>query len=114
VPQVQSGKLRAVAVTSLKRISALPEVPTVNESGVKGYEVILWHGLIGPKGLPKPVVDRINAEANKALKVKETAEQLQSDGVAPAGGTPAQFLAQIRKEIGVWRKVAADAGVKAE
>src|SRR6185503_18902800 len=112
VPQVQSGKLRAVAVTSLKRISALPEVPTVNESGVKGYEVILWHGLIGPKGLPKPVVDRINAEANKALKVKETAEQLQSDGVAPAGGTPAQFLAQIRKEIGVWRKVAADAGVK--
>ena len=114
VPHVQSGKLRAVAVTSMKRIPALPNVPTVNESGVKGYDVILWHGLIGPKGLPKPIVDRINAEANKALKVKETADQLQNDGVAPAGGTPAQFLAQIKKEIGVWRKVAADAGVKAE
>ena len=114
VPHVQSGKLRAVAVTTLKRIPALPDVPTVNESGVKGYDVVLWHGLIGPKGLPKPIVDRLNAEANKALKVKETAAQLQSDGVAPAGGTPAQFLAQIRKEIGVWRKVAADAGVKAE
>jgi tripartite-type tricarboxylate transporter receptor subunit TctC len=114
VPHVQSGKLRAVAVTSAKRIPALPNVPTVGESAVKGYDVILWHGLIGPKGLPKPIVDRLNAEANKALKVKETADQLQSDGVAPAGGTPEAFRAQIRKEIGVWKKVAADAGVKAE
>jgi tripartite-type tricarboxylate transporter receptor subunit TctC len=114
VPHVQSGKLRAIAVTTLKRIPALPDVPTVNESGVKGYDVVLWHGLIGPKGLPRPIVDRINAEAGKALKVKETAAQLQNDGVAPAGGTPEQFAAQIKKEIGVWRKVAADAGVKAE
>jgi tripartite-type tricarboxylate transporter receptor subunit TctC len=114
VPHVQSGKLRAVAVTTLKRIPALPDVPTVNESGVKGYDVVLWHGLIGPKGLPRAIVERINAEAGKALKVKETAEQLQNDGVAPAGGTPEQFAAQIRKEIGIWRKVAADAGVKAE
>ena len=114
LPHVQAGKLRALAVTSAKRIPALPNVPTVAESGVKGYDVILWHGLIGPKGLPKTVVDRINAEATKALKLKETAEQLQNDGVAPAGGTPEQFLAQIRKEIGVWRKVATDAGVKAE
>ena len=114
MPHVKSGKLRAIAVTTAKRIPALPDVPTVNESGVKGYDVILWHGLIGPKGLPKPIVDRINGEANKALKVKETADQLQNDGVAPAGGTPQQFLAQIKKEIGIWRKVAADAGVKAE
>jgi tripartite-type tricarboxylate transporter receptor subunit TctC len=114
VPQVQAGKLRALAVTSAKRIAALPDVPTVGESGVKGYDVELWHGLIGPKGLPRPIVERINAEANKALKVKETAEQLQSDGVAPAGGTPEQFLAVIEKEIGVWRKVAADAGVKVQ
>jgi len=114
VPHVQSGKLRALAVTSAKRIAALPDVPTVAEAGVKGYEVILWHGLIGPKGMPRPVVERINAEATKALKLKETAQQLQNDGVAPAGGTPEQFLAQIRSEIGVWRKVAADAGVKPE
>jgi tripartite-type tricarboxylate transporter receptor subunit TctC len=114
VPHVQSGKLRAIAVTTLKRIPALPDVPTVNESGVKGYDVVLWHGLIGPKGLPRAIVNRINAEAGKALKVKETAAQLQNDGVAPAGGTPEQFAAQIKKEIGVWRKVAADAGVKAE
>ena len=114
MPHIKAGKLRAVAVTTSKRIPALPEVPTVAESGVAGYDVILWHGLIGPKGLPRAVVDRINGEVNKSLKLKETAEQLQNDGVAPAGGTPEQFAAQIRKEIGVWKKVAADAGVKAE
>jgi tripartite-type tricarboxylate transporter receptor subunit TctC len=114
MPHVQSGKLRAIAVTTAKRIPALPNVPTVAESGLPGYEVILWHGLIGPKGLPRPIVERINAEVTKALSLKQTADQLQNDGVAPAGGTPEQFLAQIRKEIDVWRKVAADAGVKAE
>src|SRR3954468_11219216 len=114
MPHVQSGKLRAIAVTTAKRIPALPNVPTVAESGLPGYEVILWHGLIGPKGLPRPVVERVNAEVTKALSLKQTADQLQNDGVAPAGGTPEQFLAQIRKEIDVWRKVAADAGVKAE
>jgi len=114
VPHVQSGKLKAIAVTSAKRIPALPDVPTVAESGLPGYDVILWHGLIGPKGLPRAIVDRINGEASKTLKVKETADQLQRDGVAPAGGTPEQFQAQIKKEIGIWRKVAADAGVKAE
>src|SRR5437773_2285547 len=91
LPHVQSGKLRAIAVTTAKRIPALPNVPTVAESGVPGYEVILWHGLIGPKGLPRPIVDRINAEVTKALKLKETGEQLQNDGVDPAGGTPEQF-----------------------
>src|SRR5258708_1232401 len=76
MPHVQSGKLRPIAVTSTKRIAALPNVPTVAESGVPGYEVILWHGLIGPKGLPRPIVDRLNSEVTKALKLKETAEQL--------------------------------------
>lgn len=114
MPHVKSGKLRAVAVTTAKRIPALPEVPTVAESGVPGYDVTLWHGLIGPKGLPRPIVERISAAASNALKLKDTGEQLQNDGVAPAGGTPEQFAAQIKKEIGVWRKVAADAGVKAE
>jgi tripartite-type tricarboxylate transporter receptor subunit TctC len=114
LPHVKSGRLKPIAVTTAKRIPALPEVPTVAESGLPGYEVVLWHGLIGPKGLPKAVVDRVVGEVNKALKQPETADQLQNDGVAPAGGTPEQFAAQIKKEIGVWRKVAADAGVKPE
>src|SRR6267378_734223 len=114
LPHVQSGKLRPIAVTTAKRIAALPEVPTVAESGVSGYEVVIWYGLIGPKGLPRPIVERINGEVTKVLQIKQTAEQLQSDGVVPAGGTPEQFHAQIRKEIDIWRKVAAAAGVKAE
>ncbi len=114
LPHIQAGKLRAIAVTTSKRIPALPDVPTIAESGVPGYDVVLWHGLIGPKGMPKAVVDRINADVTKSLKLKETADSLKNDGVAPAGGTPAQFGAQIAKEINVWRKVAADAGVKQE
>jgi len=114
LPHVKGGKLKAIAVTTAKRIPALPDVPTVKESGLPGYEVILWHGLIGPKGLPKEVVARISGEVNKALKLKETDEQLQNDGVSAAGGTPEQFGATIKKEIGVWKKVAADAGVKVE
>src|SRR3954463_9274188 len=114
VPQVQAGKLRAVAVTTAKRIPALPNVPTVAESGVPGYDVTLWHGLIGPKGLPRNIVERLNSEVTKVLHIKATADQLQTDGVAPAGGTPEQFGEQIKKEIGIWRKVAADANVKVE
>jgi tripartite-type tricarboxylate transporter receptor subunit TctC len=114
LPHVKSGKLTAIGVTTAKRIPALPDVPTVMESGLPGYEVVLWHGLIGPKDLPKAVVDKIGGEVNKLLKQPETAAQLESDGVAPAGGTAAQFAAQIKKEIGVWKKVAADAGVKQE
>src|SRR6185503_6046791 len=97
---VQAGKLRALAVTTAKRIPALPDVPTVAESGVPGYDVVLWHGLIGPKGLPGPIVERINGDVSKALGLEETAAKLQTDGVAPAGGSAAQFAAQIQKEIG--------------
>jgi tripartite-type tricarboxylate transporter receptor subunit TctC len=114
LPRVKSGRLRAIAVTTAKRIPALPDVPTVAESGVPGYEAILWHGLIGPKGLPRPIVERINSEVNKVLKLNETAEQLQADGVSPAGGTPEQFQAQLKNEIELWRKVVADAGIKLE
>src|SRR5258706_758392 len=114
LPHVKSGRLKAIGVTTAKRIPALPEVPTVAESGLPGYEVVLWHGLISPNGLPQAVVDRLSSEVSKVLKDKDAAEQLQNDGVAPAGGTAGQFATQIKKEIGVWRKVAADAGVKVE
>ena len=114
VPQVQAGKLRALADTTTRRNPALPNVPTVAEAALPGYDVTLWHGLIGPKGLPREVVERINGEVTKVLKLKETADLLQSDGVAPAGGSPAEFQAVIRNEIEAWRKVAAAANVKVE
>ena len=113
-PHIGSGRLRALAVTTSERIPAAPDIPTVAESGLPGYEVILWHGLAGPKGMPREIVDRINNEVSEVLKSKDTAEQLQNDGVSPAGGTPEQLLATIKKEISVWRKVVRDAGVKVE
>jgi tripartite-type tricarboxylate transporter receptor subunit TctC len=114
LPHVRAGRLRALAVTTTKRMASEPDIPTVAEAGVPGYETVLWHGLIGPKGLPAPVVERLNAEVSKVLKLKETAEQLQSDGVSPAGSTPGEFLAAITKEIELWRRVVNDAGVKLE
>ena len=114
LPHVKSGRLRAIAVTTAKRLAAEPNVPTLAESGVAGYDVPLWHGLIGPKDLPRPVVERINAEVGKILKLRETAEQLQTDGVSPAGGTAEEFRERIQKEIALWRKVVAVTGVKVE
>jgi len=114
LPHVQSGTLRALAVTTAKRLPALPNVPTVAEAGLPGYEVDLWHGLIAPKGLPRTIVDKINKAANESLTLKDTAEKLATDGVAPAGGTPEQFMATIRKEIDLWKKLAADGVIKAE
>jgi tripartite-type tricarboxylate transporter receptor subunit TctC len=114
LPVVKQGRLRGIAVTTAKRLPALPEVPTLDESGVKGYDVVLWHGLVGPKGLPRTIVDRVNGELNKSLKAKDMEEKLATDGVAPAGGTPEQFGAIIKRDIDTWRKVVQMAGVKAE
>jgi tripartite-type tricarboxylate transporter receptor subunit TctC len=114
LPHVRTGRLRALAVTSSTRLASEPDIPSVAQAGVSGYETVLWHGLIGPRGMPPAVVERLNAEVSKVLQLKETGEQLQNDGVSPAGGTPEQFLEIIRKEIEVWRRVVNEAGVKAE
>ena len=114
MPVVKQGRLRGIAVTTTQRLPALPDVPTIAESGVKGYDVVLWHGLIGPKGLPRPIVDRVNGELNKALTAKDMAEKLAADGVSAAGGTPEQFGSIIKRDIDTWRKVVQMAGVKAE
>jgi len=114
LPHVKAGRLRAIAVTTANRLPAEPNVPTLAESGVKGYDVPIWHGLIAPKGVPRVAVDKMNAEVNKLLKSKDTAEQLQTDGVSPKGGTPEAFRDQIRKEIDLWKKTVAATGVKVE
>jgi tripartite-type tricarboxylate transporter receptor subunit TctC len=114
LPHVKSQRLRPIAVSTAKRIEAAPDVPTVNESGVKGYDVILWHGLIAPKGLPRSIVERVNGDLNKILKQKEMADKLAGDGVTAAGGTPEQFGALIKRDIDTWHKVVLKAGVKPE
>jgi len=112
LPQAKAGRVRALAVTTPERIPAEPNLPTIAESGVPGYEVTNWHALIGPKGLPRAVVDRLNAETAKILKVKDMEERMQTDGIAPAGGTPEQLHEHIRKEIEQWRGVVQRAGIK--
>ena len=114
LPQIAGGKLKAIAVTTSTRLPALPDVPTVAESGLPGYDVAIWHGLIGPKGMPKEAMTRLNAEINKILTLKDTAEQLLKDGVFPAGGTQEQFSAQIKKELTVWKKLMAEGNIKPE
>lgn len=109
-----SAELRALAVTSAERVDAESSIPTLAESGVAGYDVNNWHGLIGPKGLPRAVAERINREALRVMQDKDMEEKLRSEGVAPAGGTPEAFLDQIRREIQMWRRVAEQAGIKGE
>jgi tripartite-type tricarboxylate transporter receptor subunit TctC len=111
---IKSGRLRGLAVTTSRRISAAPELPTVAEAGIPGYEVILWHGLVGPKGIPKAIVDRLNGEAGQILKSKAMEDLLAADGVTPAGGTPEQFQALIKSDIERWHKVVERAGIKVE
>ena len=111
---IKSGRLRGLAVTTPRRISALPDLPTVAEAGVPGYEVVLWHGLVAPKGVPRPIVDRLNREANEVLKAKDMGDLLATDGVAPAGGTPGQFRAVIKADIGRWRGVVKQANIKVD
>ncbi len=112
LPQAKAGRLRALAVTTPERIAAEPNLPTVAESGVPGYEVTNWHGLIGPKALPRAVVERLHGEMAKILNLHEMESRLQADGMTPAGGTSAQLFEQIRKEIEQWRQVVVRAGIK--
>ena len=114
LPQVKSKRLRPIAVSTAKRVEAAPDVPTVMESGLKGYDVILWHGLVAPKGLPKPILDRVNGDLNKILQNKDMQEKLATDGVTAAGGTPDAFGALIKRDIDVWRRIVQKANVKLE
>ncbi|MES2184093.1 MAG: tripartite tricarboxylate transporter substrate binding protein [Pseudomonadota bacterium] len=107
LPQLKSGRLLAIAVTTATRLKALPDVPTVAESGLPGYEVPHWHALIGPKGTPDTVVAQVNQAVNTILKQPDADEHLQRDGVSAVGGTPAQLGDRIAREIARWKKLAA-------
>jgi len=111
---IKSGRLRGLAVTTAQRISALPDLPTVAEAGVPGYEVVLWHGLVGPRGVPRAIVERLNRDANEVLKAKDMGDLLATDGVAPKGGTPEQFRAVIKADIERWRGVVKQANIKVD
>jgi tripartite-type tricarboxylate transporter receptor subunit TctC len=102
---LQSGRLRALAVTGRKRLTAYPELPTVAESGVPGYEVMTWGGILAPAGIPRPVLDRLNAEMQRAVRSPVVIERYGSLGAVPVAGTPEQFAELIRSETAKWAKV---------
>jgi tripartite-type tricarboxylate transporter receptor subunit TctC len=109
---VKSGRLRPLAVTTPKRIAAAPDVPTVAESGYPGWEVTNWHGLVGPKGLPKDIVQRLNKEVNVAVHSSEMVKVLSGDGLEPAGGTPEELAALLKSEVARWAEVVKRAKIK--
>ena len=113
-PHAKSGRLRALAMTTAKRNPAWPELPTVAEAGVKGYESIAWYGLVAPANLPPAVLQKISAEAMKAVKAPDVQDALTKQGAEPVGSTPAQFGALIRNEMAKYALVVKQAGVTAE
>lgn len=111
---VKSGKLRALAVTTDKRLAAYPDIPTMAEAGVPGYDVVAWHGLIAPKGVPPEIIRKLNDALNAGLSSKEIVAKLEPTGVSPAGGSSQQFGELIRAEIPRYAKVVKDNAIHSD
>jgi len=111
---VAAGMLRALAVTSAKRTALLPDVPTVAETGLAGYEAVLRYGLLAPKGTPRPIVERLNKELRAALQSEEVLKRLASEGVEPLPSTPEEYAADIDQEEAKWSAIVKAAGIKGE
>jgi len=111
---IKQGKLRALAVTSAKRVDDLPNTPTINESGYAGFDAVTWFGFLAPAGTPKEVVSLLNAEFNKALQQPALRKKLDDEGATAAGGTAEQFAALIRLDGQRWAKVVKDSGARVD
>ena len=114
LPHIKGGKLRALAVTSSKRAPALPDLPTIAESGVAGFEASSWFGILAPAATPRDIVQRINAEANKALHAPDMREKLLAQGAEAVGNSPEFFADYIRTETVKWAKVVKDSGARVD
>jgi tripartite-type tricarboxylate transporter receptor subunit TctC len=112
LPQVQAGKLRALAVTSARRFPSVPDLPTVAEAGVAGYESVSWNGIAAPAAAPRDIVNRVQAEVARAIQAPDMKERFLKDGIEGIGSTPEEFAAHIRTERAKWEKVVDKAGIK--
>jgi tripartite-type tricarboxylate transporter receptor subunit TctC len=112
VPLAREGKLRALAITSIKRSALAPDLPTMAESGFPGFEAVPWFGLLAPAGTPKDVLDKLHGQTVNALAMPEVRKKFDELGLEPVGNTPAEFIAIIKKETPEWAKVIKDAGIK--
>jgi tripartite-type tricarboxylate transporter receptor subunit TctC len=114
VPHIKPGRLRPLAVTSPQRSPAMPDLPSIAETGIAGYEVTNWYGVLAPVAIRKPVLEKLNRSIVAALRTPELTERFQRDGVEPIGSTPQQFQKHIHDEIAKWERVVAAAGIKAD
>jgi len=114
VQHYKAGRVRALAVSSPRRVPDLPDVPTVAESGLPGFEVVYWFGLFAPAGTPRDAIGAINTATNRVLELAETREKFGLQGMTPGGGKPEELGAFLRSEIARWGKVVRDAGIRAE
>jgi tripartite-type tricarboxylate transporter receptor subunit TctC len=114
LPHIRSGKLRALAVSSLQRSSVAPEIPTVAESGLPGFDAITWFGLFAPARTPQPIVDLLNAEVRKSLATAEVRDKLTQQGLTIVGGSSAELRNYMRQEVPKWAKLVRDANIKPE
>lgn len=114
MPQVRSGRLRALGVTSARRVPAAPGIPTIAEAGVPGYESLQWYGLVAPAGTAKEIIARVHKEAVAVLRIPEILTRLANDGAEVIASTPEEFGAYLRAETEKWAKVAKAAGIKPE
>jgi tripartite-type tricarboxylate transporter receptor subunit TctC len=114
LPLVREGKLRALGVTSAKRSPAAPDIPTIAESGLPGFEAVSWFALFAPANTPRPIVDKLQAEVSKILKMPDVSKKLLDLGLEPSGSTPDELAAYQKTEIAKWSKVVKDSGAKVE
>jgi len=114
MPHIKSQKLRIIGVGTAKRLAVLPDVPTISEAGVPGYEATQWYGILAPAATPRDIVMKLNAEMVKALRLPDVRERLAGDGVVPVGNTPEEFSAHIKSEIARWAPVVKASGAKPE
>jgi tripartite-type tricarboxylate transporter receptor subunit TctC len=114
LPMIRDGRVRPLATTGLKRSGVTPNLPTLDELGLKGFSVTAWVPLVAPKGTPQAVVDKLNAEVNKALNDPELRAHIVKLGIDPVGGSPQDAAALLRKELPIWKQRAVDAGLKPE
>lgn len=114
LPFLKDKKVKALAVSTAKRTPVLPDVPTIDESGVAGYESDVWFGVIAPAGTPRPIVDKLHAEIVRIVQTPEMQKSLAAQGAAPVGNTPDQFAAQIKAEHTKWADIIKRTGIKAE
>jgi tripartite-type tricarboxylate transporter receptor subunit TctC len=114
LPQIASGKLKAIAIGSARRSPAAPDVPTVAEAGLPGFEYVAWNGNFAPAGTPTALVNRLSADIRKALAAPDVVQRLASLGSEPGGSTPAQFAAYVKEDYARWARVVQAVGLKAE